>query len=222
MRGLPQVPWFRAVVVVAVLVGLLTGYNLLAGATGQITHASQLIDTAQCLRTYELTATFEKPAAQRKPVDLVIVQDASGSFQDTIGDVKSALKNIVNNLGNQDRVQLTIFRGAKGYITSDDKRVNLEGWPDWPWEVSTKRTLTKLDSNNNRRNVRNAIDGFAVDGGTPTASGLVRALNSYESAKGNTSGRQTIFVLITDGVANARYQDEIGRRTYEGYIRMRD
>src|SRR5690606_10330893 len=165
MRGLPQVPWFRAVVVVAVLVGLLTGYNLLAGATGQITHASQLIDTAQCLRTYELTATFEKPAAQRKPVDLVIVQDASGSFQDTIGDVKSALKNIVNNLGNQDRVQLTIFRGAKGYITSDDKRVNLEGWPgNWPWEVSTKRTLTKLDSNNNRRNVRNAIDGFAVGG----------------------------------------------------------
>src|SRR5690606_3244640 len=94
--------------------------------------------------------------------------------------------------------------------------------PDWPWEVSTKRTLTKLDSNNNRRNVRNAIDGFAVGGGTPTASGLVRALNSYESAKGNTSGRQTIFVLITDGVANARHETRIGRTTYEGYIKMRD
>src|SRR5690606_29343345 len=116
MEAVQRAPWFKAVVAVTVLIGLLMGYTMLAGATGQPTHASQLLSIAQCLRTYEVTATFEKPAGERKPIDLVIVQDASGSFQNTIGKVKDTLKEIVDGLDTNDRVQLTTFRGGDGVV----------------------------------------------------------------------------------------------------------
>src|SRR5690606_19764971 len=119
MEAVQRAPWFKAVVAVTVLIGLLMGYTMLAGATGEPDHYAIVPHTyAECLRMYDVVATFEKPAAERKPVDLVIVQDASGSFQNTIGKVKDTLKNIVDGLDTNDRVQLTTFRGGRGWITS--------------------------------------------------------------------------------------------------------
>ena len=54
-----------------------------------------------------------------KKVDLVIVQDASGSFKDTIGSVKSALNKIIDQLDHQtDRVMVTSYQDYRGFKDS--------------------------------------------------------------------------------------------------------
>ncbi|MFV0393613.1 MAG: isopeptide-forming domain-containing fimbrial protein, partial [Coprobacillaceae bacterium] len=55
---------------------------------------------------------------------------------------------------------------------------------------------------NNFSNIKSDINNLKAEGSTPTATGLKNALESYEENKGNTDGRNTIFLLITDGVAN--------------------
>ena len=69
----------------------------------------------------------------RKPVDLVILQDASGSFKNTIPNVQNALKTLTtfvkeeeydennprlvktDNPDTSDRVMMATFQGADGY-----------------------------------------------------------------------------------------------------------
>lgn len=69
----------------------------------------------------------------RKPVDLVILQDASGSFRNTIPNVQNALKTLTtfvseenydennprlvktDNPDTSDRVMMATFQGADGY-----------------------------------------------------------------------------------------------------------
>lgn len=71
----------------------------------------------------------------RKPVDLVILQDASGSFKNTIPNVQNALKTLTtfvkeeeydennprlvktDNPDTSDRVMMATFQGADGYLS---------------------------------------------------------------------------------------------------------
>ena len=47
------------------------------------------------------------------------------------------------------------------------------------------------------------IDNIAVDGGTPTVPAIQDTIAQYNSVKGNMeNGRKTVFLLVTDGVAN--------------------
>ncbi|MBA4538667.1 isopeptide-forming domain-containing fimbrial protein [Bacillus aquiflavi] len=170
----------------------------------EITHTSKEIGSDDCLREYEVTAQFKKEDVQ-KPTDLIFVQDASGSFRDTIGNVKKALNEVIDYLIPGDRVQLTTYRGAIGNSTANGKKQNM---PGWDYEVKTNQPLT-----NNFVQAKNAVNSFVVNSGTPTASGLKSALESYEANKGDISNRSTVFVLITDGVANTRL---------DGYLKQRD
>ena len=159
MEAVQRAPWFKAVVAVTVLIGLLMGYTMLAGATGEPDHYAIVPHTyAECLRMYDVVATFEKPAAERKPVDLVIVQDASGSFQGVIQYVKETLIDIVGRLQHpEDRVQLTTFRGGNGAIDSIN-RVRALGTGYGPMEVRTPQELTK-----DKNSVINAISGISTN-----------------------------------------------------------
>ena len=58
-------------------------------------------------------------------VDLVLIQDTSGSFEDTIGNVKEALNDIIDGLNMdtdidgvspRDRVMLVRFQGSEGAV----------------------------------------------------------------------------------------------------------
>ncbi|MFV0393612.1 MAG: hypothetical protein ACK5LC_04335 [Coprobacillaceae bacterium] len=67
-----------------------------------------------CDSIYDVTYRFKK---ERQPVDLVIVQDASGSFVNNIDNVKVALNEIIDTLDSTvDRVQFTSYKGySKNY-----------------------------------------------------------------------------------------------------------
>ncbi|MGC3150678.1 hypothetical protein ACPTIX_14925, partial [Enterococcus faecalis] len=60
-------------------------------------------------------------AGETEPVDLVVVEDASGSFSDNFPHVRLAIDEVVQGLSDQDRVLLASYRGGKQFIFPDGK-----------------------------------------------------------------------------------------------------
>ncbi|OQR55903.1 isopeptide-forming domain-containing fimbrial protein [Bacillus sp. CDB3] len=178
---------------------LIPGLNAFAlTVVNNINHSITTKETANmCLREHEGKLTFQWPNIKKK-VDLVIVQDASGSFANTIGKVKDALKNIVDELDPQtDRVMVTSYQDYVGYKNMSGKVLEQKG--------NGIKTIMQAKLNNNFVSAKAGIDRINPNSGTPTASGVQFALNEYEKAKGpNDPDRETVFLLITDGVANIR------------------
>ncbi|KYG32759.1 isopeptide-forming domain-containing fimbrial protein [Bacillus gaemokensis] len=178
-----------------------------ASPVKDIEHKLQTKETVNmCLREHEGQIKFKWPYNKKK-VDLVIVQDASGSFKDSIGNVKTALKNIVGELdSNNDRVMVTSYQDYKGYKGVNGQLLNNSG--------PGIKTILQSGLNNGLESAKNGIDKIKPDSGTPTASGLQFALQQYEQAKGkNDPDRETIFLLVTDGVANAQLDGYIYKET---------
>ncbi|MGH1058347.1 SpaA isopeptide-forming pilin-related protein [Bacillus paranthracis] len=160
-----------------------------------------------CLREHEGELSFQWPRNKKK-VDLVIVQDASGSFKDTIGSVKSALNKIIDQLDPQtDRVMVTSYQDYRGF--KDSKGNTL-----WGANGPGIKTILQAQLSNSFSAAKNGVNRIEPNSGTPTASGLQFALNEYEKAKGQPdSNREVIFLLITDGVANVRKDGYIYKLT---------
>ncbi|MBE7144707.1 isopeptide-forming domain-containing fimbrial protein [Bacillus paranthracis] len=160
-----------------------------------------------CLREHEGELSFQWPRNKKK-VDLVIVQDASGSFKDTIGSVKSALNKIIDQLDHQtDRVMVTSYQDYRGF--KDSKGNTL-----WGANGPGIKTILQAQLSNSFSSAKNGVNRIEPNSGTPTASGLQFALNEYEKAKGQPdSNREVIFLLITDGVANVRKDGYIYKLT---------
>ncbi len=170
-----------------------------------------------CLRTIEGEISFTRPLVQ-KYIDLVIVQDASGSFANTIGTMKDGLKAVVDklNAANGDRVMVTTYQMGNRYqwyktVNGNqvkDGGVQTGSGSSWgPVSVQTRYAL-----GNNFPSAKTAINGITANGATPTARGLQYALNEYNmkrSSLGDTGDllRETVFLLVTDGVANVRLPD---------------
>ena len=122
------------------------------------------------------------PESQRKPANLVLVVDESGSMADgnRIQLVKDSLTYLVNKLRPDDTVSLVAF--------SNDARVVLQP-----------------TSARNRRAILNAINGLQPTNGTNTQSGLYLA---YQMLNDNfRSDAVNRVVLATDGVANQGVTD---------------
>ncbi|MCU5484781.1 MucBP domain-containing protein, partial [Bacillus cereus] len=134
----------------------------------------------------------------KKKIDFVIVQDASGSFKDSIGSVKNALKQTVGQLDPKyDRVLVTSYQDYKGYKAMNGSILNNNG--------SGVKTNLHSGLNSGLESAKQGIDKITPFSGTPTASGLQFALQQYEQEKGaNDPNRETIFLLVTDGVANVQ------------------
>ena len=170
-----------------------------------------------CIRTIEGEITFTRPLVQ-KYIDLVIVQDASGSFANTIGTMKNGLKAVVDKLNatNGDRVMVTTYQNGNRYQwykivggqQQKDGSVKTGSGGTWaPVKVQTRYAL-----GNNFPAAKTAIQDITVNGATPTARGLQYALQQYNSKRtslGDTGDlmRETVFLLVTDGVANVRLPD---------------
>ncbi|PES17046.1 isopeptide-forming domain-containing fimbrial protein [Bacillus cereus] len=160
-----------------------------------------------CLREHEGELSFKWPAPKQKKVDFVIVQDASGSFKGTMPNVKKALSNIVDELNPAtDRIMVTSYQDYKGYKASDGRVLESRG--------NGIKTTLQAGLTNNFTSAKNGINKITPDSGTPTASGLQFALAEYEKAKGqNDPDRETVFLLVTDGVANIRKDGYIYKLT---------
>jgi len=63
--------------------------------------------------------------------------------------------------------------------------------------------FSSSDLTSDQKSIHSFIDNITVGGGTPTVPGITDALAAYNSQKGEMkNGRKTVFLLVTDGVAN--------------------
>ncbi|MFP3414810.1 isopeptide-forming domain-containing fimbrial protein [Bacillus sp. SIMBA_074] len=149
-----------------------------------------------CANEYQVTLKGNKVLGKDK-LDLVLVQDQSGSFKGIWNDVKSFVASSVTELRpDMDRIQVSGFRGDHGIVNPDGSEAATAGVD---LETPLHQPLTgNVDS------AIQAINNMPVGGTTPTGHGLTEALNQYEQAKGDTNDRKTVFMLVTDGAQNVR------------------
>ena len=168
----------------------------------------------------------------RKPIDLVILQDASGSFANTIPSVKKALKTLTTFVSEEDydennprlvktddpdtsdRVMVASFQGVDGYNYYNND--TFTGKPDvyggWGAKYDYQYKSSGLSTNQNA--IHSFIDNISVAGGTPTVPAIEDAIKQYNANKGSMANeRKTVFLVITDGVAN-------GKRDADGKVRI--
>lgn len=214
------------------------------GPFKNVTHTVQLKEGHEelCKRDLEGELKFDWPEPSTY-VDLVIVQDLSGSFRRDIQAVGGAIQEIIDNLNMgyetndgvdypKDRVMLTHFRGLHYHI---DHRYNVWGnggiepyltWRDYSY-YGNYRVGSVYDRNgttstmfSNKTDAKREIGAYysqsQTDSGTPTVDGLVEAQNRYQALTpdsmpynaptyevgGEGRKRETVYLLITDGVAN--------------------
>ncbi|HEL1607929.1 TPA: isopeptide-forming domain-containing fimbrial protein [Streptococcus suis] len=175
----------------------------------------------------------------RQAIDLVILQDTSGSFENTIKYVQSALKTLTepvelndynensprliftDNPATTDRVMVNSFQGIDGTYFYDQpvRRYDNLGQlvaTEYPtdsnfgihsstnWQTNSNMVYQFKDSPlmNNKAQIDRTIDTFVTNGGTPTVPAIEDTIKKYNELKGDMTNRKTVFLLITDGVAN--------------------
>ena len=162
----------------------------------------------------------------RTPIDFVLIQDNSGSFESTISTVQKMLVDITEPVAwenynpndpklvftgepeTTDRVMITTYRGIdRGDYYLDNAYRSYYSYTNGLGAKYT-RTATGLLSSKNQ--IDNAINSFITGGGTPTVPAIDDTIRDYNAIK-NTGlgsktfkeqGRKTVFLVITDGVAN--------------------
>ncbi|MCK3962554.1 isopeptide-forming domain-containing fimbrial protein [Streptococcus suis] len=179
----------------------------------------------------------------RQPVDLVILQDASGSFINTIRKVKDALIDLTTPVEAEkydeknprlvftddpkttDRVMVASYGGADDYrvfdsydsykIATSDSNFTVLGRTEPQDGYRFTSTGTSLLSN--KQQIDDYINNFTVGGLTPTVPAIDQVLAQYNVAKlqggGMENNRKTVFLLVTDGVANVH--DVNGRKYFD-------
>lgn len=181
----------------------------------------------------------------RKPIDLVILQDTSGSFKNTIGGVQNALRELTtpvpstqydpdhprlvftDNPKTTDRVMVATFQGLDGKVTYDrwDTSSVYDSWrraypgynpdsnftdnPVYEKYDGTSYRINNTSLSNNPSEIQDFITNMVTEGGTPTVPALEDIMTRYSSQVqasqgGMENGRKTVFLLITDGVANGK------------------
>ncbi|WP_421503053.1 isopeptide-forming domain-containing fimbrial protein [Enterococcus faecalis] len=170
-----------------------------AGDTEGMTNTVKVQDEslADCKRILEGEAAFPVVEGETVPVDLVVVEDASGSFSENFPMVRKAIDEVVQGLSEQDRVMLASYRGGRQYIFPDGKTKDNAGDRNLNVRINTQLTTDKSKFVSNFGDVQ-------TYGGTPTAKGLKLALDTYNQTHGDLTNRKTYFLLVTDGVANTR------------------
>ena len=189
------------------------------------------ITQSGCSRKIETTEEI-RWSLPRKPIDLVILQDASGSFSDTIPSVKKALKQLTTFVNEADydennprlvktddpettdRVMVASFQGADGYnwYNTKDFTGTPTKYPGWGSKYDYKYKSSNLTSDEST--IHSFIDNISVAGGTPTVPAIEDAIAQYNANKDSMANeRKTVFLVITDGVAN-------GKRNADGKVRL--
>ena len=190
------------------------------GAARQVGENTEIIQNG-CYRKVKKTEKTQW-TVPRKPIDLVILQDASGSFEKTIPSVKNALKRLTTYVKPEqynetdphlvstgdpdttDRVFVSAYQGLDQvrYFDNEDFTGAIDTYTN---EGITGKhyQFSSSDLTSDQKSIHSFIDNITVGGGTPTVPGITDALAVYNSQKGEMkNGRKTVFLLVTDGVAN--------------------
>jgi Ca-activated chloride channel homolog len=159
--------------------------------TGTLDRAAVLIghDGLARMELVLAAATDDAPVRARRPTDLVIIFDRSGSMSgEKMEHARAAVRELLALLGPWDRFALVTY--------SDDARVAVP--------------LSAVDDRQ-RSACLATVAQIDASGGTNMASGLERGLDLVDH--GRLSGRVPHVILISDGLANQ------GDSTPEGLVR---
>lgn len=150
--------------------------------SGTLDRSAVLVGGDGIARMELLIAATSEPAvvAERKPTDVMIVLDRSGSMSgEKIAQARAAVLQLVRQLGPQDRFALVTY--------ADDASVALP--------------LAPVDERSSARSAAARIAEITADGGTNMSSGLDLGIDMIERAR--VAGRVPHVILISDGLANA-------------------
>ena len=94
------------------------------------------------------------------------------------------------------------------WVTKYEADTNFTGdYREGTWDGS-KYTLESSNLTNDKTAIHNFINSITTNGGTPTVPAIEDIIDKYNSVKGNMNNdRKTVFLLITDGVANGVRKD---------------
>ncbi|QYA42357.1 DUF11 domain-containing protein [Macrococcoides bohemicum] len=163
--------------------------------------ATSGVPPALCTKTLTGTTSIPKVTLSPKPLDLVFILDASGSFTANMPKVKSMINTAIDKYvqpADGDRTMVTTFQGVKDVIYQSPVGTNYYAYTEGNLKITTNSSKLTSDITS----VKNFVNAVTPSGGTPTPSGVTQALNDYKSVAGAATDRQTVFVLITDGVVN--------------------
>ncbi|MBM7315450.1 isopeptide-forming domain-containing fimbrial protein, partial [Streptococcus suis] len=236
-----------AIVLLISQMGMLLSSTPYAAAEIPLTTSDPTIKVTQngCALKIEKTEEI-KWELPRQPIDLVILQDTSGSFANTIGSVQTALRELTTPVAltdydeknprlvftgdekTTDRVMVATFQGidqVRYYnptAASDHGSLNSVSQPGAAGTVYTYGNSGLLTSNSQ---VQDFINSFSVGGGTPTVPAIDDTIARYNASK-NTGGgmannRKTVFLLVTDGVANGYRSEDGGPVYFDASLRRR-
>lgn len=134
----------------------------------------------------EVPAPTVATGAARKPTDMVLVLDRSGSMADgnKLSYAKAAMKTLVDRLGDQDRI---------GLVTFDDRAI-----AEFSMEAATRE---------GRQRLVKRIDQLETGGGTNMGDGFIVGRTLLGPA---SEGRSARVILLSDGNANVGIADPEG------------
>ncbi|WP_414052100.1 DUF7507 domain-containing protein [Macrococcus animalis] len=163
--------------------------------------ATSGVPPAACTKTLTGTSSVPKVTLSPKPLDLVFILDSSGSFTANMPKVKTMITTAIDKYvqpADGDRTMVTTFQGVKDNIYQSPVGTNYDAYTEGNFKITTNSSKLTSDITS----VKNFVNAVTPSGGTPTPSGVTQALNDYKSIAGTATDRQTVFVLITDGVVN--------------------
>lgn len=197
------------------------------GSFRNVTHKIVLDEGHEelCKRTLTGEITFDWPEPSTY-VDVVIVQDFSGSFDETIEGLGETVKSMINGLNfgtdvdgksPKDRAMIVGFKGSDGMVQinhEDKSKITYYQFNRGVYDIASSELISMSNELDNWIDER--YNPIYANGGTPTVDGLVEAQKLYEEAtrlaadynqsaytvNGYDRKRKTVYILITDGAAN--------------------
>lgn len=202
----------RILIILVLLMGSVPNISKAVTSTHAVVNTSIIEDTS--VNTISVPI---KKAPREKKLDLVIVQDLSGSFRDTYPNVASKLKEAIDLMSPViDRSQFIGYTSIKSSDTglplySDPKTIleaQNEGQYNEFFNVIYKNEMTH-SLTDTKATIDNVTSKQLYGNGTPTAYGIQEALEDYQTNNQvKEAERETLFLVVTDGFPNGDIKGE--------------